>query len=136
MNLNRKEFAVHKLNKEGMDKATQLAAGFSDFLNLVESLVGPDGREMSIVRTKLEEASFFAKKSIAIRPENQACMVDGSCGSGEPFIHKGGSGDYFVGIGAGLWRIETDGSIGADADSRAGFVDLLSKLVARNTKKD
>lgn len=67
----RPEFAVHLLNPQGVDKAISLANAFSAFLTRVEELSGTDGREMSIVRTKLEEASFFAKKALAVRPGNQ-----------------------------------------------------------------
>lgn len=67
----RDEFKVHKLNGEGMKKAEGLAEGFSEFLDRVEQVCGKDGREMAIVRTKLQEASFQAKRAIAQRPENQ-----------------------------------------------------------------
>jgi hypothetical protein len=67
----RKEFTVHMLNQEGKDKAALIAEGFSRCLNLLEDVCGSDGREMSIVRTKLEEASYYAKRSMAQRPENQ-----------------------------------------------------------------
>jgi hypothetical protein len=65
-----KEFAVHKVNEEGFRKANDIAAVFSNTLNYLES-VCPAGRELAIVRTKLEEACFFAKKSMASQPENQ-----------------------------------------------------------------
>jgi hypothetical protein len=68
----RSEFAVHILNGPGIAKARELAYLFTAFLNDLESVCGVDGREMSIVRTKLEEASFFAKKAMASRPENQS----------------------------------------------------------------
>lgn len=67
----RPEFAVHLLNPEGVDKAIQLANVFSTALDLVEKLSGKDGREMAVVRTNMEIASFFAKKAMATRPENQ-----------------------------------------------------------------
>ena len=67
----RKEFQVHLLNESGIQKAVRLAERFTDFLNDIEQDTGAEGREVSIVRTKLEEASFFAKKAIACRPENQ-----------------------------------------------------------------
>lgn len=67
----RSEFAVHLLNDQGKQKATQLGEAFTTLLEKVEELSGPGGREMAIVRTKLEEASFFAKKAMAVRPENQ-----------------------------------------------------------------
>lgn len=66
-----KEFEVYKLNEEGLKKA-QIIAG--DFSALLGGLIGmcPEGRELSIVKTKLEEACFFAKKSVASVKENQA----------------------------------------------------------------
>jgi len=63
-------FKFHKLNEEGKTKAIEIAEVFSDLLSHLESII-PEGRELSIVRTKLEEACFFAKKGMAIRPENQ-----------------------------------------------------------------
>jgi hypothetical protein len=64
-------FDVHMLNEAGIDKAHRLRNGFEELLIHLEKLCGPDGREMSIVRTKLQEASFFAKRAMALRPENQ-----------------------------------------------------------------
>lgn len=67
----RAEFAVHILNEEGKGKAAGLSASFNSLLNYLEATCGTDGREMAIVRTKLEEACFFAKKAVASRPENR-----------------------------------------------------------------
>jgi hypothetical protein len=68
-------FSVHLLNEQGKQKAGQLAHAFDDLLDVVEKVVGigPTGstREMAIVRTKLEEACFFAKKAMAVQPINQ-----------------------------------------------------------------
>lgn len=64
-------FQVHLLNEDDLRRAQALAAAFSSFLDTLEELSGEGGREMSIVRTKLEEASFFAKKAMASLPENQ-----------------------------------------------------------------
>lgn len=66
----RKEFQVHVLNETGMAKAETLAALFSEFLTTIEALV-PPGRELALVTTKLEEASFFAKRGMAMDPANQ-----------------------------------------------------------------
>jgi hypothetical protein len=63
-------FEVHMLNERGKDKAHEIAGAFNDLLTRL-SPICPVGREMSIVRTKLEEAAFFAKKSMANVPENQ-----------------------------------------------------------------
>lgn len=89
------EFEVHILNESGVAKARQLAEEFDALLATVEELCGCpgaftsaattggcvsvvpsvrpnyNGRELAIVRTKLEEACFFAKKAIAKLPENQ-----------------------------------------------------------------
>lgn len=67
----RAEFAVHLLNDLGKDRAGLIAEEFTILLNHLELINGTSGREMAIVRTKLEEAAFFAKKAMAVRPENQ-----------------------------------------------------------------
>jgi hypothetical protein len=75
-------FAVHILNPAGIEKAKQLAATFDAFFEQLKKLCGQtdygasagnafNNREFAIVRTKLEEASFFAKKCVAMIPENQ-----------------------------------------------------------------
>jgi hypothetical protein len=67
----RDEFAVHMLNEQGKVRATALAERFSELLDAVESIVGTGGRDMALVRTHLEEASFHAKRGMASQPENQ-----------------------------------------------------------------
>jgi hypothetical protein len=64
------EFEVHILNDDGIKKAKVIACEFHNLLETLKALV-PAGRELSIVKTKLEEACFFAKKGIANVPENQ-----------------------------------------------------------------
>lgn len=69
-------FEVHKLNDQGIEKARSLATCFDDLLKDVNTLLDPvnskpNGREYSVVKTKLEEACFFAKKAIANQKENQ-----------------------------------------------------------------
>lgn len=70
--MTRPEFKVHKLNADGLAKAKLLADTFTDTIDCIERICGTGGREMAIVRTKLEEASFFAKKAMASQAENQA----------------------------------------------------------------
>lgn len=65
-----REFQVHILNEKGIAKAKQLAEAFDMILNIVTPMC-EDPRCLSLVRTKLEEASFFAKKGMAMSPANQ-----------------------------------------------------------------
>ena len=60
-----KEFEVHILTDDGIGKAKEIAVVFDDFLNRLKTLC-PEGREFAIVKTKLEESAFFAKKAMAI----------------------------------------------------------------------
>lgn len=64
-------FAVHKLNDAGMQKAHHIAKAFEELLFELSQYCVTSTREFSIVTTKLEEASFFAKKSMASLLENQ-----------------------------------------------------------------
>ncbi len=63
------QFEVHMLTDEGKAKARDIAVAFDECLTKLEELCVPsDGsseRAMAIVRTKLEEACFFAKKAMA-----------------------------------------------------------------------
>lgn len=65
-----KLFAFHKLNLDGQHRAAVIAERFDTLLHDLV-LLCPDSREFSVCKTKLEEACFFAKKSMALRPENQ-----------------------------------------------------------------
>lgn len=80
-------FKVHRLNDRGMDKAKYLAEAFDVLLNgviavashepnkegvlLAHSTNSYSGREIALVKTHLELASFYAKKAMAQLPENQ-----------------------------------------------------------------
>ena len=65
-----KEFEVHMLNDLGKIKANLIAKAFDDLLTTLLAINTEPTREMSLVRTKLEEASFFAKKAMASKAEN------------------------------------------------------------------
>lgn len=58
------EFETYKTNDLGLETIASIRKHFD---GLLEDLVHciPVGRELSLVRTKLEEASFFAVKAIA-----------------------------------------------------------------------
>lgn len=65
-------FRFHRLNMEGITKATAVAELFDGLLTELESLWGVStGREAALARTHLEEACFYAKKQLAINPMNQ-----------------------------------------------------------------
>lgn len=57
-------FAVHMLTDEGKQKAAAIAETFDTALTKLQGLCA-EGREMALVRTKLEEAAMFAKKAMA-----------------------------------------------------------------------
>jgi hypothetical protein len=64
-------FQVHRLNEDGLKKADEIAGAFNNCLVALKTMC-PEGREFSIVKTKLEEAAFFAKKSMANVAANQS----------------------------------------------------------------
>lgn len=59
------EFAVHILNEAGKNKAALIRDSFDVLLNRMNEICMPS-RELSVAKTKLEEACFFAKKAMAI----------------------------------------------------------------------
>lgn len=66
----RREFQSPQLNDEGLARVERTKEAFSTLLTQLAVLV-PSGREFSIVRTKLEEAAFFAVLGIEVLPRYQ-----------------------------------------------------------------
>lgn len=64
-------FQVHMLNADGKAKAQVIAKSFNQLLADLNGVGALEGREGSLVKTKLEEACFFAKKSMATNLMNQ-----------------------------------------------------------------
>lgn len=65
-----KLFKVHILNELGLEKAKELANHFEDVLEYVED-VAESGRELSLFKTHLEQACFYAKKAICLTDKYQ-----------------------------------------------------------------
>lgn len=63
-------FLTYKLNNEGKDKVERVRNAFDALLHIIYKNC-PDSRYVSLVKTKLEEASFFAVKAVSAYPENQ-----------------------------------------------------------------
>ena len=66
----RERVTYHKPCKAGVEKHERLSIGFDVLMHTVEMIV-PDGREKSIVFTKLEEAKFWASAGVARNPETR-----------------------------------------------------------------
>ena len=62
-------FYDYKLNEQGVQDVKMLKHLFSDFQQNVLLMLKPS-REASIVKTKLEEAGFYATRAIASHEEN------------------------------------------------------------------
>jgi hypothetical protein len=63
-------FKVYRLNSAGQEKAKAVAKAYDDLLAVLRLHI-PEGRELTIVGMKLEEACFYSKKAIANDPANR-----------------------------------------------------------------
>lgn len=72
------QFGVHKLSQVGFVKSEKIRYSFDVLLNELSEILGDckGEREFNIVKTKLEEACFFSKKSMAINLNNQIIEGD------------------------------------------------------------
>lgn len=65
------QFRTYRLNEAGQQKAQHISEAFDELLTKLEGLV-PEGRQLALCRTQLEQACFFAKKGMAEATGNQA----------------------------------------------------------------
>jgi hypothetical protein len=63
-------FETHLLNETGIGRAKVIGLAFQSLLTELSQYCA-SGRELAIVKTKLEEACFWAKRAMAVQPENQ-----------------------------------------------------------------
>jgi hypothetical protein len=63
-------FGTQPLNNTGLNKVDKGRIALTECLKTLMD-VCPEGRELSIVKTKLEEAGFYAVKAISLVPGNQ-----------------------------------------------------------------
>lgn len=80
-------FAAHLLNSHGLEKTDRIRWAFSVLLSRMEEDV-PHGRELAIVRTKLEEACMFALRGVALADKNQATIQPGRHESYEALLNR------------------------------------------------
>ena len=67
---------VHRLNQAGIVKAREMARAFDELTDLLGNMVLADCAEFTICKRKLEEACFYAKKSMALNPKFQETNND------------------------------------------------------------
>ena len=65
-------FSSVKLNEEGLRKVNTIRGAFTQLLLELEYELPGNSREISIIRTKLEEASFYAVKAVRNYEGNRA----------------------------------------------------------------
>ena len=63
-------FSYTNMSSEGVDKSTAIGVAFTDLLNVLNELLPGKSREHSIMLSRLEEASMYAKKSLRNYKEN------------------------------------------------------------------
>lgn len=68
-------FETHKLNDQGFEEVKNFKTILSKAVNEAMNLI-PEGREKSVFKTKLEEASFFGTKAIASKTGNYTEIVE------------------------------------------------------------
>jgi hypothetical protein len=66
------DFGFHKMNADGQRKSQEIADLFETLLRKLKAEYFFDARTAAICNTKLEEACFYAKKSMALNTDNQA----------------------------------------------------------------
>ena len=65
-------FGYTALSEDGRNKVQVIAERFTQLLRQLEELLPGGSREISILKTKLEEASFYAKKALRNYEGNRA----------------------------------------------------------------
>lgn len=70
MTIKNNHFKVYMMNNQGIETITYVGELFDHLLIQLEYFCDKEGRDFSIVKTKLEEACFYAKRSCGLNPKN------------------------------------------------------------------
>ena len=65
----RPQFRSHKLTENGQQRSHQIRLVLSEAMSQLESLIGDkpsNGRELAVMRTKLEEAGMYAQHALTL----------------------------------------------------------------------
>lgn len=65
------EFKVHILNEQGLAKAQNIQLLFELLLSGLDGLIPDLGRERALMVTHLQTAAMWAKRAMAMQPENR-----------------------------------------------------------------
>ena len=65
-----REFEFVRLTDHGINQANTVGDLFAGLFHQLEQNI-PNGRELSLVKTKLQEVCFWAKKAVSLNSENQ-----------------------------------------------------------------
>jgi hypothetical protein len=63
-------FETHKLNNTGYEEVENFKTQLRKTVKILEKLCG-DSREVSLAKTKMEEAAFWGTRAIAMKKNNQ-----------------------------------------------------------------
>ena len=65
-------FSSVQLSKEGLEHVDAIRLAFTNLMETLEMELPGNSREISIIKTKLEEASFYAVKAVRNYEGNRA----------------------------------------------------------------
>jgi hypothetical protein len=78
------QFRTYRLNEAGQQKAEYIAQAYDELLSSKLERVVPEGYQLGLCRNLLEQACFFAKKGMAMAPENRVDSQGAEEGSTSP----------------------------------------------------
>jgi len=64
-------FKTHRLNNTGFEEVEKFKDTLRKTVTTLEKMLPTDSRELSMFKTKMEEAAFWGTRAIAMKEKNQ-----------------------------------------------------------------